>query len=155
MSKLTEGPFLKAQSPECSGFYLQGISSQTVRSNLAQREGKTNISNILWHLFSRKFKPILISKLTFPKKLKGNYEKLQKNGILFFAQIPFFEKKSFLKISLFSIYSIHEMYITSHFFFGKVSLDIKVDFSCLENKCQGMSKISVLPSLRAKLLYNV
>ena len=84
MSKLTEGPFLKAQSPECSGFYLQGISSQTVRSNLAQREGKTNISNILWHLFSRKFKTILISKLTVPKnkwEVKKNYKKMLKMEI--------------------------------------------------------------------------
>ena len=47
--------------------HIQGISSQTVESNLVMREGRTDISDILRHLFSRKFKPILISKLTFPK----------------------------------------------------------------------------------------
>ena len=40
--------FKKFQQPLYFG--LQGISSQT--------EGKTDISNILWHLFSRKFRPI-------------------------------------------------------------------------------------------------
>ena len=31
---------------------VQGISSQTLESNLAMREGRTNISDILRHLFS-------------------------------------------------------------------------------------------------------
>ena len=51
-------------------FLLQGISSQTVISNLAQREEKTDIL--------RKFKPILISKLTAPKnkwEIMKNYKK--------------------------------------------------------------------------------
>ena len=43
---------------------------------LAQREGRTDISDILWHLFSRILMNILICKLIFPKKRK--YEKLQK-----------------------------------------------------------------------------
>ena len=57
---------------------LQGISFQTVISNLALRERRTDISDILWHLFSRKLKPILISKLTFPT----NKWEVMKNYIL-------------------------------------------------------------------------
>ena len=38
---------------------IQGNSSQTVRSNLTLREGKIDISNILWHLCSRKLQHIL------------------------------------------------------------------------------------------------
>ena len=39
---------------------VQGISSQsqTVESNLAMREGRTDVSDILRHLFSRKLKRI-------------------------------------------------------------------------------------------------
>ena len=55
--------------------YVQGIPSQTVKRNLALREERKDISDILWQFFSRKHKPILISRLTFIKKM-GNYEKL-------------------------------------------------------------------------------
>ena len=48
--------------------YVQGIRSQTVKSNLALREGRKDISDILWQFFSRKHKPILICRLTFIKK---------------------------------------------------------------------------------------
>ena len=44
-----------AMYPDMQQPDLQGISSQTVISNLVQREGKIDISNILLHLFSRKF----------------------------------------------------------------------------------------------------
>ena len=47
--------------------FLHCISSQTVESNLALREGRTDISDIQRHLFSGKLKPILMSKFTFPK----------------------------------------------------------------------------------------
>ena len=47
---------------------IQGVSCQTVISNLALREEWTDISDILWHLYSRKLMKILISKLIFPKK---------------------------------------------------------------------------------------
>ena len=58
---------------------LQGISSQTVESNLALREGRTDISDILWHFFSRNHMPNLICNLTFYKKKEmENYEKSQK-----------------------------------------------------------------------------
>ena len=40
--------------------YIQGISSQTVDKNLALREERTDISDILRLLFSRKFWSILI-----------------------------------------------------------------------------------------------
>ena len=62
--------------------HIQGISSQTVISNLAPREGKTDISNILWYLFSRMFKPIFIFKPTVPKnisKIMKNYMKMLKD----------------------------------------------------------------------------
>ena len=65
---------------------LQGISSQTVESNLALREGRKDISDILWQFFSRKHKPILISRLTFIKK---KWE-IMKNCIFFSF---FFTKK--------------------------------------------------------------
>ena len=55
---------------------VQGIPSQTEESNLALREGRKDISDILWHFLSRKHKPILISELTFIKKEMGNYQKL-------------------------------------------------------------------------------
>ena len=58
---------------------LQGISSQTVKSNLVLRERRTDISDILWHLFSRKLKPILTSKLTFPT----NKLEIMKNDIFY------------------------------------------------------------------------
>ena len=48
--------------------HIQGISSHTVISNSAQREGRTDISGILWHLFSSELMHILISKPTLPKK---------------------------------------------------------------------------------------
>ena len=49
-------------------FTLQGIPSQTVKSNLALRDGRKDISDIPWHFFSRKHMPILISELVFIKK---------------------------------------------------------------------------------------
>ena len=49
-------------------FDIQGIPLQTVKSNLALREGRKDISDILWHFFSRKHMPILISELVFIKK---------------------------------------------------------------------------------------
>ena len=49
-------------------FDLQGIPSQTGKSNLVLREGRQDISDILWQFFSRKHMPILISELTFIKK---------------------------------------------------------------------------------------
>ena len=55
--------------------HLQGVSCQNVISNLALREGRTDISEIQWHLFSRKLADILIHKLTIPKKNK----KIRKN----------------------------------------------------------------------------
>ena len=48
-----------------------------------------------------------------------------------------------------------QFFIISHFFFGKVNLGIKMGLSCLENKCHRISKMSVLPSLRTKLLLYV
>ena len=55
------------------------------------------------------------------------------------------------------IYNIYEMhfFVISQFIFWKVSLDIKMGFSFIENKSHWISWISVLPSFRAKLLYNV
>ena len=53
-------------SPLC--FDIQGIPSQTVKNNLALREGRKDISDILWQFFSRKHMPILISELVFIKK---------------------------------------------------------------------------------------
>ena len=75
--------------------YIQGVSSQTGKSNLVLREGRKDISDILWHFFSIKFRPILISQLVFIKKL-GNYEKsheLIKNreNLEFFCSIFFFK----------------------------------------------------------------
>ena len=55
-------------SPVFLGIFLQGVSSQTGKSNLVLREGRKDISDILWHFFSRKFRPILISRLVFRKK---------------------------------------------------------------------------------------
>ena len=84
--------------------------------------------------------------------------------ILFFVINPFFKVylRKKLKIlcsknSLFSIYNIHKMqfYLISHFFFGKENLDIKMGLSCHENKCHRISKMSVLPALRTKLLLYV
>ena len=49
-------------------FNLHGISSQIGKSDLALREGRQDISDILWQFFSRKHMPILISKLIFIKK---------------------------------------------------------------------------------------
>ena len=63
--------------------FIQGISSQTVESNLVLREGRTDISDILRQLFSIKLSPILISRLTFPKikwEIMKNYKILLKNG---------------------------------------------------------------------------
>ena len=34
--------------------YVQGIPSQTGKSNLALREGRKDISDILWHFFFKK-----------------------------------------------------------------------------------------------------
>ena len=48
-----------------------------------------------------------------------------------------------------------QFYIISHFFFGKVNLDIKMGLSWHENKSHRISKMSVLPSLRTKLLLYV
>ena len=48
--------------------YIQGIPSQTGKSNLALREGRQDIFDILWQFSSRKHMPILISKLIFIKK---------------------------------------------------------------------------------------
>ena len=59
--------------------HIQGVSSHTVISNLALREGRKDISDILGHLFSRKHIPILISKLAFIKKKR----EIMKNNILF------------------------------------------------------------------------
>ena len=50
------------------GYIILGVRMQSVKSNLALREGRKDISDILWHFFSRKHKPILISELTFIKK---------------------------------------------------------------------------------------
>ena len=61
---------------------ILGVSCLTYKSNLVQREGRTDISDILWHLFSRQLKPILISKFTFAnrsKEIMKNREKLLKN----------------------------------------------------------------------------
>ena len=46
-------------------------------------------------------------------------------------------------------------FITYNLFVGKVSLDVKMGFSFLENKCHRISEISVLLSLSAKLLITV
>ena len=48
---------------------IQGVSCQTVISNFALKEEKADISDILWHLFSRKLMQILKSKLIFPKNI--------------------------------------------------------------------------------------
>ena len=55
---------------------IQIVSScRTYKSNLVQREGRIDISDILWHLLSKKICPFLyLSKFTFAK----NYEKSQK-----------------------------------------------------------------------------
>ena len=66
---------VKSENSENS---IQGIPSQTGKSNLALREGRKDISDILWQFFSRKNKPILISRLTFIRK---KWE-IMKNGIL-------------------------------------------------------------------------
>ena len=47
---------------------VQGISLQTVQSNLCLREGRKDISDILRCFFSRKHMHVLISKLIFMKK---------------------------------------------------------------------------------------
>ena len=62
---------------------VQGISTQNVKSNLAQGEGRTDISDIPWYLFSRKLMDILITKLAFTKiklKIIKNHKNLLKNG---------------------------------------------------------------------------
>ena len=57
---------------------IQIVSScRTYKINLVLREGRIDISNILWHLLSRKPMPIFISKFTFAKEM-GNFEKSQK-----------------------------------------------------------------------------
>ena len=48
-------------------YVIQGIPSETGKSNLAMREGRKDISDILWHFFSRKHMPILTSELVFIK----------------------------------------------------------------------------------------
>ena len=48
-----------------------------------------------------------------------------------------------------------QFFIISHFFFMKVSLDIKMDICFLEKKRRRILEISFLPSVRAKLLYSV
>ena len=57
------------------GSFIQGIPSQTGKSNLALREGRKDISHILLQFFSRKYWPILISVLIFIK----NKWKIMKN----------------------------------------------------------------------------
>ena len=47
---------------------VQGIPSQTGKSNVALREGWQDISDILWQFFSRKHMPIFKSKLIIIKK---------------------------------------------------------------------------------------
>ena len=42
-----------------------------------------------------------------------------------------------------------------HFFFGKVSLNINMLVTIIENMCQIISETSVIPPLRAKLFYPV
>ena len=49
------------------GSFIQGIPSQTGKSNLALREGRKDISHILLQFFSRKYWPILIYELVFIK----------------------------------------------------------------------------------------
>ena len=66
--------------------FVQGVSSHTVISNLALREGRKDISDILGHFFSRKHIPILISKLAFIKK-KWEIMKNTKNAS--FHNFPF------------------------------------------------------------------
>ena len=46
-----------------------------------------------------------------------------------------------------------QFFIISHFFFIKVSLDIKMGFGFLEKNCHKISEISFLPSLKAKLFF--
>ena len=48
-----------------------------------------------------------------------------------------------------------QFFVISHFFFMKISLDIRKCICFLEKKCSRISEISFLPSLRTKLLYNV
>ena len=48
-----------------------------------------------------------------------------------------------------------QFFIISHFFFIKVSLDIKMGLCFLEKNCHRKSEISFLPSLKAKLLFPV
>ena len=61
---------------------LQGIPSQTGKSNLALREGRKDISDILWQFFSRKYWPILISELIFIKnkwEIMKNHKNYKRN----------------------------------------------------------------------------
>ena len=48
-----------------------------------------------------------------------------------------------------------QFFIISHFFFIKVSLDIKMGLCFLEKNSHRKSEISFLPSLKAKLLFPV
>ena len=49
---------------------IQGISSQTASSNLDQREGRTDISDVIWHLFSSKLMVIAFKVVQILKALK-------------------------------------------------------------------------------------
>ena len=57
--------------------HIQGIPSQSGKSNLALREGRKYISDILWHFFSRKYWPILISDLVF---IKNKWENMKNHN---------------------------------------------------------------------------
>ena len=48
-----------------------------------------------------------------------------------------------------------QFFIISHFFFVKISLDIKTCICFLEKRRNKITKISFLPSLKAKLLFTV
>ena len=59
---------LASQQLNNTHVYIQSIPSQTRKSNLALREGRQDISDILLQFYFRKHMPILISKLIYIEK---------------------------------------------------------------------------------------
>ena len=98
---------------------------------------------------AKKWKKIEIFLFLFFKK------KFRLNPFLDWSKERNWKKKLLKKNSLFSIYNIQKMqfFIISHFFFMKISLDIKTCICFLEKKHRRISEIPFLPSLRAKLIY--
>ena len=105
-----------------------------------------------WLSWKRNGKLGKITKIAKKNGGKKNLKLFYLNPFLDWSKERNWKKNYLKKNSLFSIYNIQKMqfFIISHFFFMKISLDIKTCICFLEYR---ISEISFLPSLRAKLLY--